>query len=204
MPVRTPALSWCDKIARMTFCHGTYRKNVKFRWKSAILSEFDQYRAFAHITWPFHNKSSPISTLVWNFNHALVGVYRECKYKLLNFFYYPSISYKSENNPSCHVTWWRIATDRWKSAKWSNFAKNRSLTFVTPSQHVNTNRHKCPSSIDWKCHFAFIIPRMMRKSTLVLPVEYQNQARPIESAEPSSFSLISLNASQNPRIIMMW
>ena len=71
----------------------------------------------------------------------LWGVYRECKYKLLNFFYYPSISYKIENNPSCHVTWWRIATDRWKSAKWSNFAKNRSLTFVTPSQHVNTDRH---------------------------------------------------------------
>ena len=108
------------------------------------------------------------------------GVYRECKCKLLNFFYHPSISYKSENNPSGHLTWWRIATDRWKSAKWSNFAKNRSLTFVTPSQHVISNRHKCPSSMDWKFHFAFIVPKMMRKSTLVLPVEYQNQARPIE------------------------
>ena len=65
-------MMWWKK-ARMISCHETCRKNVKFCWKSAILSEFDQYRSFAHITWPFHNKSSPISTLVWNFNHALVG-----------------------------------------------------------------------------------------------------------------------------------
>ena len=44
----------------------------------------------------------------------------------------------------------------------------------------------------------------MRKSTLVLPVEYQNQVRLIKSAKPSSFFLISLNANQNPLITMIW
>ena len=40
----------------------------------------------------------------------------------------------------------------------------------------------------------------MRKSTLVLPVDSQNQERPIESADPSSFPSISFNASQNPTL----
>ena len=155
MPVRTPALSWCDKIARMTFCHGTYRTNVKFCWKSAILSEFDQYRSFAHITWPFHNNHLRFPHLCGTLITPLWGVYRECEYKLLNFFYHPSISYKSENNPSCHVTWWRIATDRWKSAKWHNFAKKRILTSVTPSQHVIPKRHSF--SVKYKMETSFFI-----------------------------------------------
>ena len=106
-------------------------------------------------TWPFHNKSSPISNLVWNFDHALVGVYRECKFKLLNFFYYPSISYKIENNPPCHVTWWKIATDRWKSAKWPDFAKIRPLTYGTPSQHVIPNR--LLFSVEYRLETSFCI-----------------------------------------------
>ena len=69
------------------------------------------------------------------------------------------------------------------------------------SSLIDTNS---PSGIDWKPHFALIIPGLRRKSTLVLPVEYQNKVRLIKSAKTSSFYLISLNANQNPHITMIW
>ena len=159
----------------------------------------------------FHTSHDPFITSHCRFPHLcgiliipLWGVYRECKYKLLNFFHYPSISYKIENNPLCHVTLWRIATDRWKSAKWPNFAKS-AFWHLWPLHNMSSLiDSNSPSSMDWEPHSAFIIPGLMRKSTLVLPVEYQNQVRLIKSAKPSSLFLVSLNANQNPLNTMIW
>ena len=100
----------------------------------------------SHLRFP--NLCGTLITPLW-------GVYRECKYKLLNFFYYPSISYKIENNPSCHVTWWKIATDRGKSAKWPDFAKIHPPTSGTPSQHVIPNR--LLFSVEYRLETSFCI-----------------------------------------------
>ena len=139
---QNPTLSWCDKKKQEW---SPAMKHVERMW-SFVKNQLYclSLTNIAHL----HTSHDPFITSHLRFPHLcgtsitpLWGVYRECEYKLLNFFYYPSISYKSENNPSCHVTWWRIATDRWKSAKWPNLAKKRILTSVTPSQHVIPNRH---------------------------------------------------------------
>ena len=92
-------------------------------------------------TWPFHNKSSPISTLVWNFNHALVGSVSGVQIQTSKFLLLSLNIIQNREQPFVPCDMMKKCNRSSKIKKWPDFAKNRSLTFVTPSQHVNTNRH---------------------------------------------------------------
>ena len=117
MPVRTIlTITYYGKSQNDFSCHETWRNNVTVCWQLSKLPEFVQYRSVAHMTLlqlvihDLHVCGGISITPLW-------GVYHESEYKLLNVFYYHSISYKINNNHSSHVTWRNIATNRRKSAE---------------------------------------------------------------------------------------
>ena len=86
-----------------------------------------------------------------------------------------NIAQCQSEHPTYHVWWSKDDFSRHETSFGecigsvnTNFI-NYSLTSVTLSQHVIPNRHQCDEKI-W----------MMRKSSLVLPVKYPNQARLIK------------------------
>ena len=59
-------------------------------------------------TWPFHNKSSPISTLVWNFNHALVRSVSGVQKQTSKFLLLSLNIIQNREQFFVSATWWLV------------------------------------------------------------------------------------------------
>ena len=127
MPVKTPSLSCMMKKATTTFLPWNMTK-----YCDSLLTIIKIAGTGSISLSCTHDPSSishPWFTRLWGISiMPLWGVYRECEYKFLNSLYYHSISYKINNNHSCHVTWWKMQQIVENQPKWHNFPRNRSLT----------------------------------------------------------------------------